>query len=186
MRCLLCNAELRSTIVDPADGERHEVLVCGRHSDQQLRDQGLDDLWGGVEPAVSTSFFQGPARHVTGVWEQGEGAYSVHILLEDGDLLTVLSWGSPTVHAARLRRSQRALERPVGVPACERAPWAEAVRDRWQLSALQPFADGSVAADLVGHGRVLFTTYGASWRELGEYRHLLHEAWNSAAGSRHP
>jgi len=118
---------------------------------------------------------------VTAVWEQGGGAYSVHILLEDGDLISVVYWGLPTVDAARLRRSQRLLERPVGVPRCDRKPWEQAVREGWQLLSLQPLADGSVVARLPGHGTVVFKTYGASWRELGDYRHFLCEEWDPFA-----
>jgi hypothetical protein len=113
-----------------------------------------------------------------GVWEQGGGAHSVHILLDDGDLITVLTWGSPAVHVARLRKSQRLLECPVGVPRCDRAPWEQAVREGWQLLFLRPLPDGSVAARLNGHGTVLFKTEGYSWRELGDYRHFLDEEWS--------
>ena len=178
IRCLLCGKKLRSPITEPANGDQHQVLVCGAHSDQDLRDQGLDDLWGGVDAGQSTSFFEGPARRVMGVWEQGRGGHSVHILLDDGDLITVLSLGLDTVHAARLRRSQRLLDSPIGVPKCDRDPWVQAVREGWQLLSLQSLPDGSVAARLIGHGTVVFKTEGYSWRELGDYRHFLTEEWS--------
>jgi hypothetical protein len=177
-RCLLCGHRLRSTIEEPAGEDKPDVLVCGQHSDQDLRDQGLDDLWGGVEPQQSPAFFEGGTARVVGVWEQGEGVYGVYILLDDGDLILLSSWGCCSgVSTARVHRSRRLLERPVGVPRCERAPWQQAAAEGWPCASLKLLPDESVALKLAGHGTVLFTTYPATWREMGEFRHFLQEQW---------
>lgn len=180
IHCILCgNILATSVFADTSLKERPLTLVCAAHRDQDLSDEGLTDLWGGYPYAsLSPSFFEDKTAKVTEVWEQGEGHIAIYALLDDGDLIMFLSWGGDDeVFVARVPRAKRALERPQGIPLCTRQPWRTAVAQGWIMQSVRRIEDGQVEVSFPNHGELTFSTYLASWGELGDGRRFLTEDW---------
>jgi hypothetical protein len=182
LRCILCGGSFLSTIYDPADGERHEMLTCGAHSDEELSDRGLDDLWISRDPDRSPAYFAGGRGRVVAAWDQDPeyGGYGTYALLDDGDLLMFVCWGWSAVAVARVPRAARMLEEPVGLVPCQREPWLTAIRDGWIVEAVRSLPDDNVQVEFAGHGALRFGTQPMSWRELGDLRFFLEEQWRPA------
>jgi hypothetical protein len=176
--CILCGRRLSSIVEDEPLDERPLTLTCATHSDQDLRDSGLDELWGGEPPNEARSYaFAGPEARVTAVYEQGEGTHAVYVLLQGGVLVMVFSWGHGDVSLAVVHREKRALVSPENVPRCTRPPWNDAVSEGWTLRAARKSEGGEVELDFAGHRTVLFQTELYTWRQLGDFNHFLKETW---------
>lgn len=176
--CLLCVRSL-STVEAPRDGDRPEVLVCGAHSDAELDERDLGELWAGFStpPGILDAAL---GTKLVGAWALGPGgAYAVHLLLDGGDLFIVTpSYGG--VDVFRVRRDQRLLERPLGVDPHADPPWPALVAGRATLASVRRDDGGRVRFDFPGHGAVTFGTEQYSWGELGNGSHFLDETWSPA------
>jgi hypothetical protein len=174
--CILCERLLTSTREDPQNGDRHEVLVCGAHTDEELSRRGLDVLWAGgdTRPGV---VHEGPDVRLAGAWALGAGAFGIYLLFDDGDLL-MLTPEHNAVASARVTRALRARERPVGVPEHDVRPWRLAVAEGTRITSIRRLEDGHVELCLAGRGTVKLSVYLASWRELGDGRYFLAEDWS--------
>lgn len=175
LHCILCGSPFTSDITEPAEGERHVTLVCAAHSDEALRARDLDELWGGEDLMRSPACFTGGERKIVAAWEWP--GFGVYALLDDGELLMLVSWGGGEVRVARVPRGERALERPLGFPECRREPWATAVREGWTLSAVRRLDAELVTMEFPGQGELAFMTWMESWRELGDGYYFIDEAW---------
>lgn len=176
IRCILCAEPLLRDITDDGHGERTETLVCSAHSDQDLRDLGLDELWGGIEPTHSSAFFTGGTSRLVGAWQQGEGAYGVYLLLEDGQLLLLTCW-RPEVNMARVPLGLRRLVEPHGVEPANGSEWRRALDGGWVLRDAERELGGDVTLRFAGGESVRFSTALESWRELGDGRYFLTHTW---------
>jgi hypothetical protein len=170
--CILCGEAFQSTFEAPLDDGRPDTLVCANHSDADLRRLGLDDLWGGVDPLRSPSFFRGGTARVLDVWEQGLGTLAVYALLGDGDLLMFMNWGLPYVCFARVPREKRTLLQPLGVEARAREPWDKAMKGGWTVESVVR-SGNDVEVSFAKRGVLVFSTETANWRTPGNTRHFL-------------
>lgn len=174
--CILCGQALSSTIDDPRDGDRHEALVCGRHSDEELSTRGLMPLWAGGDTRPG-SIHQGETIRLAGTWELGpEGAHAVVLLFDDGDLL-IITPEYDGVATVRVPRHQRLLTEPRGLPPHAAHPWGFVATEGTEVSSILRREDGRVEVVLAGRGTVTFSADMASWGELGDGRYLLSETW---------
>lgn len=182
INCILCAKPLLHEIEDEGHGERPEVLVCSAHSDQDLRDLGLDELWGGVAPKDSWAFFAGGSARVVGVWEQGSGGcFGVYVLLDDGRLLLFNPSCLSEIYMAQVPRHLRRLAEPEGVPRADGDPWRRASEERWVLRDAERLPNGNVVLRFPSKGTVRFSTEHYSWRELGDGRDFLTCEWKPAS-----
>lgn len=176
--CIMCGRQIQSTVEDPRGDDRHEALVCGAHSDQDLHELGLDDLWAGIPARHSKSLPGYEASTVSGVWEQGpEGCFGIYIAMRNGDLLIIMPVWAGAVSVARVRRNQRALDRPLGLASHTATPWSRAVAEAWTLRSIAATADDHVEVCFDDRGVVVFSSCCCSWRELGDGRHFLEQEW---------
>lgn len=176
--CILCGSILSSTIEQPRNGDRHEALVCGAHPDEELEARGLGALWAGGDTGPGT-IHDDPSVRLTGAWELGaDGGHAVYLLLDDGGLLIVTPehYG---VAVARVPRDRRLLGHPLGLEKHSVHPWELAVAEGANISSIRRREDGSVDLVLAGRGTVTFSTYYASWRELGDGKNFLAEDWSA-------
>jgi hypothetical protein len=174
--CILCGSLLSSTIEDPRDGVRHEALVCGAHTDEDLSVRGLDALWAVAETRPGV-LHDDPTARLVGAWELGrEGAHAVYLLLDRGDLL-IITPEHQGVAIARVPRDRRSLERPLGLAKHDAHPWELAVAEGTNITSIRRREDGRVDLVLAGRGTVTFSAYFASWRELGDGKDFLAEDW---------
>lgn len=185
IRCILCAEPLLHDIMDRDHGERTETLVCAAHSDQDLRDLGLNELWGGILPAYSSAFFTGGTSRLVGAWEQGEGGYGVYLLLEDGQLLLFVCW-TPEVEMARVPPELRRLVEPQGVPPAHGPEWRRAIDGGWVLREAVREPGGDVILRFAAGRSVRFSTAHESWRELGDGRYFLTHTWQSDGAGNEP
>jgi hypothetical protein len=170
--CILCGGAFESTFEAPLPDGRPDTLVCARHSDADLHRLGLDDLWGGVDPMRSPSFFRGGTARVVDVWEQGRGTLAVYVLLDDGDLLMFMNWGLPYACFARVPREKRFLLQPLGIQARPRDPWDEAMKGAWEVSSV--LRNGNdIDVSFAKRGVLTYSTETANWLLPGNTRHFL-------------
>lgn len=181
LRCILCGEPFLSTIEDPAVDDRHVTLTCSAHSDQELSERGLDELWNVWDRERSPAYFDGGRARIVAAWDQNFG-FGTYVLLEDGDLLMIVCWGMSEVDVARVPRAARALAEPIGLEPCLREPWLTAIRDGWIVSAVRPFPDDCVQVEFAGRGELQFSPVPMSWRELGDLRFFLEEDFRPAPG----
>ncbi|WAS97984.1 hypothetical protein [Nannocystis punicea] len=177
LHCILCGAPFTSFIEEPTEGEHHETMVCAKHPDETLLEPGKRELWGGEDLETSPALFSGREVWIVEAWQWlGFGFYA---LLSDGDLLMIVCWGSSDVCVVRVPRSERALERPVGLPSCRGEPLATAIREGWTLSAVRRFGAEHVVVEFPGKGEFAFNSWMESWGSLGDGRYFIYETWLS-------
>lgn len=174
--CILCGHALSSSIEDPREGDRHEALVCGRHSDEDLTSRGLGLLWAGGETRPGSILGDEPVR-LSGAWELGPaGAHAIYLLVHNGDLL-IITPEPGAVATACVPRHGRLLEAPLGLVEHEVHPWKLAVQEGATISSILRRRDGRVELVFAGRGTVTFSVDLASWRELGDGKHFISEVW---------
>lgn len=174
--CILCGCLLSSPIEDPRNDDRHEALVCGAHTDEDLSARGLHALLAGADTQPGDLHHDSNVR-LTGAWELGrEGAHAVYLLLDSGELLIITPEYSG-VALGRVPRDKRLLEQPLGLPKHDIHPWGLAVAERTTITSIRRRADGRVDLVLAGRGTVTFSAYLASWGELGNEKDFLAEDW---------
>lgn len=124
------------------------------------------------------SFFTGGRTCVYGAWEQGhDGIYGLYVLLQSGELLMFVTWGGPKVEVVQVDLQARALCEPAGLSICIGTPWGLAAATGWEIKDARRLDDGRVLLSFAERGVVVFSTDYYSWRELGDGRYFLRQAF---------